>query len=167
MTVAGAQELSVEIDASPLECFDAIMDFEQYPRWSAAIQSANVLEHDNRGMGRIVEFFIDMKFKRLRYVLDYSYKKPTTLTWHSVDGDIESVQGSYTFEKAGDGRTLATCKQAITIGFWVPGPIRTLLERTALQQSVLEFKTETERRQKGKRAQASPAKAKPASRKKG
>lgn len=154
MATAGAQEFSVEIDATPTECFAAIMEFEQYPRWSSAIQEANVLEQDERGMGRIVEFIIDMKFKRLRYVLDYAYKKPSTLTWHSVDGDIESVQGSYSFEKAADGRTLATCKQAITVGFWVPGPIRTLLERTALQQSVMEFKTEVERLKK------SPAKAK-------
>lgn len=171
MAIAGAQEFSVEIDATPPECFNAIMDFEQYPRWSAAIQEANVLERDARGMGRIVEFFIDMKFKRLRYVLDYAYEKPTTLTWHSVDGDIESVHGSYTFKKAANGRTVATCKQAITIGFWVPGPIRTLLERTALQQSVTEFKTEVERRQTTKRAGATQAssasKPKPASRKKG
>lgn len=160
MAIAGAQEFSVEIDATPAECFAAIMEFDAYPRWSSAIQTATVLEEDGRGMGKIVEFIIDMKFKRLRYVLDYAYKKPSSLTWHSVDGDVESVQGSYTFEKAKDGRTLATCKQAITIGFWVPGPIRTLLERTALQQSVIEFKTEVERRQK------SAGKAKPAGRKK-
>ena len=160
MAIAGAQEFSVEIDATPIECFNAIMEFEQYPRWSSAVQQATVLERDTRGMGRIVEFFIDMKFKRLRYVLDYSYKKPSTLTWRSVDGDIQAVEGSYTFEKAGDGRTLATCRQAITIGFWVPGPIRTLLERTALQQSVMEFKTEVER---GKRHSG---KAKAATRKK-
>lgn len=146
MAIAGAQEFSVEIDATPLECFNAIMEFDEYPRWSSAIQQATVLERDARGMGRIVEFFIDMKFKRLRYVLDYAYKKPGSLTWHSVDGDVQSVNGSYTFAKSDGGRTLATCKQAITIGFWVPGPIRSLLERTALQQSVMEFKTEVERR---------------------
>lgn len=145
MAVSGAQEFSVEIAATPQECFNAIMDFERYPQWSSAIKHATVIERDARGMGRIIEFGIDMKFKTLRYVLDYAYKKPTTLTWHSIDGDVESVEGAYTFEKAGSGHTLATCKQAITIGFWVPGPIRTLLERTALQQSVREFKAEVER----------------------
>jgi ribosome-associated toxin RatA of RatAB toxin-antitoxin module len=144
MAIAGAQEFSVAVDATPLECFNAIMDFERYPRWSSAVVQATILERDARGLGRIVEFFIDMKLNRIRYVLDYSYKKPSSLTWRGVDGDIEGVEGAYTFEKAGGG-TLATCKQAITIGFWVPGPIRTLLERTALQQSVREFKAEVER----------------------
>jgi ribosome-associated toxin RatA of RatAB toxin-antitoxin module len=159
MSVAGAQEFSVEISATPLECFNAILDFERYPQWSSAIQDVAVIERDAHGVGRIVEFRIDMKFKSIRYVLDYTYRKPTTLTWRSVDGDIEAIEGQYTFEKIGAGRTLVTCRQAITIGFWVPGPIRKLLERTALQQSVMEFKAEVERRQT-----AQPAKAKAAAR---
>jgi hypothetical protein len=145
MAADAEQEFTTEIAASQAVCFDAILDFEAYPRWSSAVQEANVLETDRAGQGRIVEFFIDMRIKRVRYVLEYSYKKPTELTWRSVDGDVESVEGAYRFRKLGPQLTEASCRQVVSLGFWVPGPLRKLAERTALRQSVLEFKEEVER----------------------
>jgi hypothetical protein len=73
------------------------------------------------------------------------YDKPTQLTWKSVDGDIEAIEGSYHFEKLGSARTRATCRQAVSFGFWVPGPLRSLMERQALKQAVLEFKAAAEK----------------------
>ena len=143
------QEFSVEVEASQAECFKAILDFERYPEWSSAIQKVAVLERDAQGVGKVVEFRIDMKFKSIRYVLDYRYRKPSQLTWHSVDGDVESINGAYKFEKIDADRTNVTCRQAISIGFWVPGPVRKLLERTALRQSVMEFKADVEKRRAG------------------
>ena len=141
------QEFSVEIAASPLDCFTTILDFESYPRWSSPIEHVVVIERDPHGIGRIVEFSIDVRFKSIRYVLSYTYRKPSELIWHSVDGDVESIEGVYTFEKLAGNRTLTTCRQAVSLGFWVPGPVRKLMERTALRQSVIEFKEEVERRQ--------------------
>ena len=141
-----AQEYAVEIAASPEECFEAVLAFERYPEWSSAIQSARVLERDKAGVGRVVEFHIDMKLRSVRYVLQYAYKKATELTWHSVDGDIQSIEGRYRFRRLGPKLTEATCRQEIQLGFWLPGPLLTLAQRTALKQSVVEFKAEVERR---------------------
>jgi ribosome-associated toxin RatA of RatAB toxin-antitoxin module len=147
MSLDAAQEVSVEIAASPAACFDAILEFERYPEWSSAIQSARILERDADGIGRIVEFQIDMKIRSVRYVLEYTYKRPTELSWRSVEGDVESIEGRYRFRKLGAALTEATCRQEIQLGFWVPGPLRKLAERTALKQSVTEFKDDVERRQ--------------------
>ncbi len=146
MSEAQAQEFTVEIAASPLDCFRIITDFESYPRWSLAIEHATVLQRDRSGLGRVVEYRINMKFKSVRYVLEYAYRKPEELTWRSVDGDVESIQGSYHFRKLEPKLTAATCRQAVSLGFWVPGPFRKMAERTALRRSVLEFKEEVERR---------------------
>jgi ribosome-associated toxin RatA of RatAB toxin-antitoxin module len=146
MGLDAAQEVAVEIAATPTECFATILDFERYPEWSSAIHQARVLERDRAGVGRIIEFHIDMKVRSVRYVLEYSYKKPRELRWHSVEGDVESIEGRYDFRKLGPDRTEATCRQEIALGFWVPGPIKKLAERTALRQSVEEFKAEVERR---------------------
>jgi uncharacterized membrane protein len=145
MAADAEQEFATEIPASQATCFEVVMDFEAYPRWSSAIQEVSVLETDKAGRGRIIEFIIDMRFKRVRYVLDYAYKKPSELTWRSVEGDIEAIEGSYRFRKLGPDLTEARCQQSIQLGFWVPGPLRKLAERTALRQSVLEFKEEVER----------------------
>jgi len=145
MALDAAQEVVVEIAASPTDCFDVILDFDRYPEWSSAIERSRILERDKSGVGRIVEFYLDMKVRSLRYVLEYAYKRSSELTWHSVEGDVESIEGYYHFRKLAPALTEATCRQEIQLGFWLPGPLRRLAERTALRQSVEEFKTAVER----------------------
>ncbi len=151
MAIEEAQEYSVQIAAAPAACFETILDFDAYSKWSSAIERVAVLERDPKGVGRVVEFHINMRFKSVRYVLEYSYKKPHELTWTSVDGDIESIEGAYHFSKLSPKITQAACRQVVRIGFWIPGPLRRLAERSALQQSVDEFKVEVESRTKGLR----------------
>jgi ribosome-associated toxin RatA of RatAB toxin-antitoxin module len=144
MSLSGEQEYTAEVAASLQQCFRTITDFERYPDWFSGIQQIAILERHADGLAKHVEFGIDMMLKRIRYVLEYDYQKPRALTWHSVEGDIESIQGSYAFEKLDATRTRVTCRQAVAVGFWVPGPIRKLLEQSALRQSVLEFKAAAE-----------------------
>jgi hypothetical protein len=152
MSLDTAQEVSIEIAAPQLDCFNAIVDFDRYPEWSGQVTRARTLEYDADGIGRVVEFFIDAKVKTIRYVLEYAHRKPSQLTWRSVEGDVESIEGRYRFRKLGPARTEATCRQEIKLGFWLPGPLRRLAERTALAQSVTEFKGYAERLQ----AQSAP-----------
>jgi ribosome-associated toxin RatA of RatAB toxin-antitoxin module len=141
-----AQEVVVEIAATPAQCFEVLLDFERYPEWSSAVTGARIVARDAQGVGRIVEFLIDAKVKTIRYVLEYAYKKPSQLTWKSIDGDVQSIEGAYRLRKLGADRTAAACRQEIKLGFWLPGPLRKLAERTALTQSVTEFRDEVERR---------------------
>jgi len=141
-----AQEVSVEIAATPAQCFDVLLDFERYPEWSSAVTGARIVERDVHGVGRIVEFEIDAKVKTIRYVLEYAYKKPSQLTWKAIEGDVRSIEGAYRLRKLGANQTEATCRQEIELGFWMPGPLRKLAERTALTQSVTEFKAAVEGR---------------------
>ena len=144
MSVSGEQEFSTEIAASVEQCFATITDFEKYPEWFSAIEKSRVLQRYPDGLAKRIEFHLDLKLRTIRYVLEYCYDKPTHLTWQAVDGDIAAVEGDYRFEKLGPRSSRATCRQAVSLGFWVPGPIRKLIERQALQQSVLEFKAATE-----------------------
>lgn len=146
MAADAAQEFSVEVHATPEECFETIVDFDRYPEWSSAVRSVAVLKKGRGGIARAVEFHADLRVKTVRYVLAYDHQKPTRLTWHSIEGDVESIEGSYDFRKRGTSGTEATCRQEVRLGFWIPGPIRKLAERTALRQSVMEFKEEVERR---------------------
>lgn len=146
MAISGEQEFTTEISAPITHCFKTLVDFDAYPQWSSPIQSAAVLERHANDLARLVEFELDMKLRTVRYVLEYEYEKPHLLRWQSRDGDVESIDGEYVLEKLGPKGTRATCRQRIVLGFWVPGPIRSLIERTALRQSVLELKAEAERR---------------------
>jgi uncharacterized membrane protein len=143
------QSFSTTIDAPADLCYSAIADFEAYPSWSSPIQRVAVLDRYPDGFARRVEFFIDMKLKTVRYVLEYTWVPPHRLTWKYVDGDLQDIEGSYVFEPAGSHSTTATCSQTVSLGFWVPALIRRPLEQNALRQSVLEFKAEAERRVAG------------------
>ncbi len=146
MSLQGAQEYTTEVAASVKGCFATIIDFERYPSWSSSVREIRVLDRHPDGLARQVEFHVDITIKTLRYVLEYEYDPPGRLTWRSVDGDVESIEGAYRFEKLAPNKTRVTCRQTIVIGFWLPGLIRRAMERTALQQSVDEFKQATEAR---------------------
>ena len=141
-----AQSFSTPIAAPAALCYEAIADFPAYPSWSSPVTEVNVLARHDDGMPHQVEFFVDMKLKTVRYVLAYAWHPPHRVTWSYVEGDLESIEGSYVFEPVGQRLTHATCTQVVVLGFWVPGLLRRPLEQNALRQSVLEFKTEAERR---------------------
>lgn len=140
------QTFSTEIAAGLEHCADVLVEFERYPQWSGPITRACVLERDAQGRGSKVEFELDMRIRTVRYVLAYAYDLPRGASWRMVEGDVTSVEGSYQFESLAPGRTRATCRQSVDVGFWIPGPLRRIFERQALRDSVLEFKAEAERR---------------------
>jgi uncharacterized membrane protein len=140
------QSFSTPIEAPADLCYAAIADFEAYPSWSSPITKATVLDRHSDGHARRVEFFLDMKLRTVRYVLEYTWSPPHRLDWTYVEGDVENIVGSYEFTPLDAETTDATCSQAVALGFWVPGLIRRTIEQTALRQSVLEFKAEAERR---------------------
>lgn len=140
------QSFSADIDASIEDCCAVLLDFDRYPEWSGPTTAARILERDSEGRPRRVEMTLDMKIRNVRYVLEYSYDLPERARWNLVEGDVAGIEGSYAFERIDATHTRATCRQAVDLGFWVPGPLRRLIERQALRDSVLEFKSEAERR---------------------
>jgi hypothetical protein len=143
-----SQSYSTEVSGSVDECFAVLTDFAAYPDWSSPITECRVLDRHPDGLPRRVAFALDMTLKTIRYVLEYEYEPPHGARWWLVEGDLKDVEGSYRFEKHGEGTT-ATCSQAIDLGFWVPGLLRRTFERKALQDSVEEFRKAVEARAAG------------------
>ncbi|MBM4243093.1 MAG: hypothetical protein FJ148_04665 [Deltaproteobacteria bacterium] len=140
------QSFTTDVDASIDICCAVLLDFDRYPQWSGPMTGVRVLERDAEGRARQVEMTLDMKIRNVRYVLEYTYDLPARAHWRLVEGDVSGIDGSYTFERIDDAHTRVTCRQTVDLGFWVPGPLRRLIERQALRDSVLEFKGEAERR---------------------
>jgi len=140
-----SQTYSTLVVASPEDCFAVLTNFEAYPDWSSPIAESRVLERYPDGLARRVAMALDMKIKTVRYTLEYTYDRPRGARWRLVDGDVKDVQGSYSFEPAASG-TKATCTQSIDVGFWIPGFLRSVFEKKALQDSVEEFRKAVESR---------------------
>jgi ribosome-associated toxin RatA of RatAB toxin-antitoxin module len=138
------QSYTTQVSAGPDACFAVITDFGAYPRWSGAVRRTQVHERYPDGLAKRVEMELDIKIRRIRYTLEYTYTPPTHLTWRLVEGDLKAVEGSYDFAEVAPGRTAVTCTQGVDIGFWIPGFLRSIFEQQALRESVEEFKRAVE-----------------------
>ena len=137
-------ERQIEVEGTPQECFDALVDFETYPDWQEAVRSCEVLSRDRQGRGRRVVFEIDAKVKSISYTLDYSYEEPHLITWDFVEGDVKDIDGEFVLEDRGDGTTLATYALRIDPGVWLPGRIASVLNDQVMQRSVEDLKARVE-----------------------
>lgn len=137
---AHAAEHTVVAAAAPEACFAVATDFAAYPQWASAVASATVLED---GPEPVVEFVVDAKVRRIRYVLRYHLEPPRRLWWDYVEGDARSVEGEYRFEPA-DGGTAMTYRLAIDPGRLVPGPVKKLLVETVMKGSVTDLRKRVE-----------------------
>jgi hypothetical protein len=114
MAISGSA--SIEIDAPIDEVFGVAADVEGSPRWQPEIKVATPLEHDGDGRQVLVHTETDAKVRRLGADLRFSYDAPTSVRWTQERGDLKSVDGSWTFEDLGDGRTRATYEMTVDLG---------------------------------------------------
>lgn len=145
------QEMSIEINAEPEDCFKVICDFSRYPQWVSFVKKVNILKVENM-RPRIVEFIVNLSVlpKDFRYVLDYKYDDiKNLLTWTYVEGSLRDVQGEYSFKLKSPGITIATYKLAVDPGFWVPEIIKNKIINIGMKGSMEAFKKEVETRYGG------------------
>jgi len=127
-------------------CFETLVDFERYPQWFRMIRSARIESADPDAGRWTVAFELDAVLKTIHYTLSYESERPHRLTWKMVAGDLQDIQGNYELIELEPGLTEATCTQGLELGMWVPGPLRRTFEKTALADSVREFKQAAEER---------------------
>lgn len=135
-------EHSEVIAGTPGACFEAVTDFGSYPEWQSAVKDCHVLEHSAETV--VVEFEVDAKVRRVRYVLRYHLEPPRRLWWEYLEGDLRSIDGDYEFEDLGDGTTRATYRVGLDPGRFVPGPVRRLLTGQVMRVSVAELRDRVE-----------------------
>ena len=99
---------TVEIDAPIERCYEIAADVENATEWQGSLKDVEVLERDGDRRPVLVETESDAKVKSVRAVLRFSYEPPTAIRWVQEKGDTKSLQGWWSFEDLGDGRTRAT-----------------------------------------------------------
>jgi hypothetical protein len=139
------ESYSTKVRADAERCFAVLTDFAAYPRWSSPVRECAVVTRHPDGLPHHVSFVLDTPLKTIRYTLAYTWTPPRGGEWTLVAGDVAGVEGSYAFEPNRTGCT-ATCTQAIDLGFWVPGFLRSVFEKKALKDSVEEFRAAAEQR---------------------
>ena len=132
---------SIVINASQEDCYEAISDYESYPKWQKLIKSVKVIERAADSRPIVVEFIIDALLKKVRIVNKYEYfDKDYILSWKLVEGDLKVNDGSYVFQKLREGRTNAIFSVYLELGFFAPKRILDYLNNISMRNSIRSLK---------------------------
>jgi ribosome-associated toxin RatA of RatAB toxin-antitoxin module len=113
MAISGSA--TTVIEAPIEEVYAVAADVGSSPRWQPDIKRAEVLEREGEEQV-LVETETDAKVRTLKSTLRFSYDPPNGLSWRQESGDLKSVEGSWSFEEAGDGQTKATYEMTVDLG---------------------------------------------------
>lgn len=94
----------VLIEAPIEKVFGVVVDYERYPEFVPGIRSSRVRD---AGGEKQVEYQLDLGIRKVKYVLRMAEKRPTTVSWSLVSGDMMKVSnGSWALADEG-GKTRA------------------------------------------------------------
>jgi carbon monoxide dehydrogenase subunit G len=118
---------SVEIDAPIDEVWETVEDVLTAPDWQGGLDKITAIEHDDAGRPTLVETENDIKVRRIKAHVRFSYEAPVRLSWTQEKGDMKSVEGAWDLEDLGDGRTRATytldADPGRVLGLVIRGPV--------------------------------------------
>ncbi len=128
------------VNASPSDCFDVVVDFEQYPQWAPDIKEARVLRRDGSGAGGLVAFRAAAMGRSVTYTLKYFYgSNPLRVAWRLVEGDqVRHLEGEYELAPSADdeAKTLITYSLAAELAVAVPGFVKRRAESRIMQAAL-------------------------------
>jgi carbon monoxide dehydrogenase subunit G len=117
----------VEIDAPIDEVWAVVEDVISAPDWQGGLDKMTALETDAEGRATVVETENDIKVRRIKARVRFSYEGPRRLSWTQEQGDMKSVRGAWELEDLGGGRTRATFEldadPGRLLGMVIRGPV--------------------------------------------
>jgi ribosome-associated toxin RatA of RatAB toxin-antitoxin module len=126
---------SAEIDAPLDEVWAVVEDVLSAPDWQGGLVAMSAIERDAEGRPTLVETENDIKVRHVKTQVRFRYEPPTRLAWTQEKGDLKSVEGSWSLEDLGGGRTRATytldSDPGRVLGILIRGPIESAI-RTML-----------------------------------
>ncbi len=112
LTGSSTAEINAPIDT----VWSIVEDVVSAPQWQDGLLEMNVLDTDDQARAVRAESVSDGKVRQIKSIVRFSYDGPTSLSWTQEKGDAKSVDGSWTLEDLGDGRTRATYSMTVDLG---------------------------------------------------
>jgi uncharacterized protein YndB with AHSA1/START domain len=141
-------EASAEIDAPLERVWSEVEDVLAAPEWQGGLVAVTPLERDGEGRPTLVESKSDIKVRHVKTEVRFSYEPPTRLSWTQEKGDLKSLEGSWTLEDLGDGRTRATYKldgdPGRMLGMVIRGPVESAARAVLVNARPGELKARVE-----------------------
>lgn len=136
----------IVVGATPEQVFAVATDVERYPDWAADIKDVVVLTRDGEGRPSDVTFRAGAFGRSTSYTLRYDYSDaPHTLAWRQTDGDLTNkLDGTYTFDTAGGGRTKVTYVLEVDLKVPLPGFVKRRAQSRIMHTALEELRDRVE-----------------------
>ena len=121
---------SAEVDVPIDRCWALVEDVPSAPEWQGGLLQLDVVERDDQGRALVCDAVSDAKLRRIRTRVRFTYEPPTRLSWTLIEGELDSLDGSWELEDLGSGRTRVTYALAVDPGS-IPRLIRGPIEAAA------------------------------------
>jgi ribosome-associated toxin RatA of RatAB toxin-antitoxin module len=121
---------STEVDVPIERCFELAEDVASAPEWQGGLVSMDVLERDPHGRPLLCDAVSDAKLRKVKTRIRFSYERPSRVAWELVEGDLDSLEGSWELKDLGGDRTRVTYSLAVDPGS-IPRLVRGPIEAAA------------------------------------
>jgi ribosome-associated toxin RatA of RatAB toxin-antitoxin module len=139
---------SAEIDAPLDEVWAVVEDVLSAPDWQGGLVAMSAIERDAKGRPTLVETENDIKVRHVKTQVRFRYEPPTRLAWKQEKGDLKSVEGSWSLEDLGGGRTRATytldSDPGRVLGILIRGPVESAIRAMLVNARPGELKQRVE-----------------------
>jgi carbon monoxide dehydrogenase subunit G len=136
----------IDIEATPEEVLEVILDFDAYPTWANGVKKCEVKKRDSKGRPSEVYMEVGSMGFGSKQTLKYSYTM-TGLSWASTkaEGAVKSIAGAYGLEKTDDG-THVSYSTTMELAMPLPGMIKRQAERMIIDTALKGLKKQVEKR---------------------
>jgi carbon monoxide dehydrogenase subunit G len=139
---------TAEIDAPIERVWELIADVESAPSWQGGLKAVHALERDDEGRATLCESETDGKVRTIKTTVRFSYDPPARLSWVQVKGELKSLDGNWSLDDLGDGRTRATYSLEADLGrmlgMVIRGPLLDMLRGMLVNARAGELKRQIE-----------------------
>ena len=136
---------SITVAAPKSDVMAVIADFADYPRWAAALRSADVLEAGPDGRAARVRFMLDAGVLRDTYVLAYTWDDDEQVTWQLAEPGtvIAEMTGAYHLADHGAGAEV-NYELTVDVRIPMPGLLKRKAEKMIIDTALKGLKARTE-----------------------
>lgn len=143
--MATSGTISVQAPAAAVQAI--LFDIVQYPSWSTAIKSVEVLTKDDQGRVTSAKFVIDAGMMKDRVTLDYDWSAaPGRLEFSLSDADLlTAMDGAYIITAEDEDTTTVSYELTVSLSMPIPAMMRHKAEQTVIDQALNQLKIRAEK----------------------
>lgn len=138
---------TISIQAPAVAIQGILFDIAQYPAWSTAIKSVEVLTKDEQGRITSARLVVDAGMMKDRVTLDYDWSAaPGRLEFSLADADLlTAMDGAYIITAEDEGSTTVRYELTVSLSMPIPTMMRQKAEQATTDQVLNQLKTHAEK----------------------